>query len=137
MKNINGNDILVKIINYIKKNNNIFIKNSDINVKNNFNSLIKWNEGSNNNYYSISFSEYNQISQIDPYTSGQISVANAIRTLRCTGAKPIGIIINNFYSKNLDCLDRLILLKEGQSIAAKTLNINIYSNLLFKQCVCI
>ena len=58
-------------------------------------------------------------------------MANSIRSLRCVGAKPIGIIIKNYYSKNSDCLDKLILLKQGQSIAANAFNLKLHLNCEF------
>jgi len=75
----------------------------------------------------LSHSDNFQYHRYDPRTGGHVAIANAVRMLACSGAKPLNLIINNIFPSKVDIetIERGQELLQGQEEAVSMLNIPI------------
>ncbi len=73
----------------------------------------------------------NYLIDASPRLSGRVSVANAVRRLSCTGAKPKAVVIQNIFPKtNNNSLWKASELLQGQEEAIRELEVEIGNRLL-------
>ena len=128
LKKLKGNNSFIAILKQIYHNNKLYkINNSDSCVEEDYGKVVSWEDLNIDGVLTVSFSEYNHFSTIDPESAGKIAVANAVRSVRCAGANAIGVMIQNTFSTNSDYLSNSVSLNKSQDIAIKHFELNILS----------
>lgn len=96
-------------------------------LKNNYSSYgLYSNNESINDQIVLAQADKNHLINVSPRLSGRISVANAVRRLSCTGAKPKAVIIQNIFPKvNEQSLWKASELLQGQEETIRELEIEI------------
>jgi selenophosphate synthetase-related protein len=123
---LNGNKALLKILKAINRNKLSFKPNFQNTEKNIFPEKIFWSKKSDK--FGITFSEASHYTKIDPDAGGKIAVANAVRSLWCTGVKPKYIFICNNVSSNSELISDCVRLNESYKSTSKHFNLKFISN---------
>ncbi len=122
-KNTSYNDQLLALITAIKNDEHqVNPSNSD----NEGSYGIYSANASTDEYIVFTHAEKNRLIDAVPRLSGRISVANAVRRLSCTGAKPIAVVIQNLLPEISDSvLWQVSELFQGQEEAVRELEVEI------------
>ncbi len=127
-KKLIGNKTLITILKQIARENKLYKNNyADPSEEKITDKVVFWEDRNINGTLAISFSEYNHFSMVDPESAGKIAFANAVRSVRCAGADPIGVMIQNTFSTDPGSLMDSVSLNQSQKTAIDYFKLNVLS----------
>ena len=128
LKKLKGNESFITILKHIYLENKLYKINHDNLCEEKItNNVVSWKDRNINGTLTISFSEYNHFSKIYPKSAGKIAFSNAVRSVRCVGADPIGVMIQNTFSTNPESLADSVSLNQSQEIAIEHFKLSVIS----------